>query len=195
MEGYIVSREFPDPDRIKENALLVYWSHQNRWMTMRMPRLAGSKKKLAAYIRSKPLELFMRTTLGELNVEFPLVTSQWDMAAENAYIDNSNKKFKFRVLSKPNDPLNLNLAIIEPDKPAKFSPGDKVIFTQDWGRQQANDKDYTVTLIRKGTAARIAVVGDDNMSYSVETTVGKFSWVRENYLRFNKIYTFVRFFI
>lgn len=185
-----MSREYPDPGTLKDNTLAVYWSNlQFRWVTVRLTQ----SKKFKNFIKSKPRELFMRTAVNDLVIDFPLVTSQWETAAENAWVDNSKKAFNFRILNRPED--SLNLAIIETERKAKFKAGDRVLFTQDWGKQVCHNQDFEVTLIRAGTPARVVIVGDDNMSYCVETSIGKFSWVRENYLRMNKFYRFVRFLI
>src|SRR5262245_11179457 len=109
MTGYVVSKNM-DMERAKEGTSFVYWSQQ-QWKVLRTPRVNDKKRKMLQMIRSKPKELYMRTIVSGAVMEFPLVTTQWEKAAEHAWIDNDEEQFEFRIVNRPSDPKGLNLAV------------------------------------------------------------------------------------
>lgn len=187
MKGYIVSVAITDER--KEGSMFVFWG-QGSWKILRFPKSQAHRKKLKELIRSKPKELFMRATIDGETIDFPLVTTQWEKAAENAAIDNPHYQFNFRIVNRQDDVSGLNLAIIEQSMVNTLRAGDKVTFIDNWGRRDGVG--MKAPLIKKGEKGTIIQVSDDGNSFCIETAIGKFSWIREKFVRPNKIHRFMR---
>jgi hypothetical protein len=191
MRGHIVAKPI-DIAKAKEGSMVVYWSHMNMWKVVRLPRKNDKMWKFKELVRAKPQELFIRTIVAGFHVDFPVVTTQWETIAENGWIDHTKKEFGFRIINRPGDPSNLNLAVIEPEKKGKgtIKAGDKVTFADDWGKQDIEG--HQLTLIRKGSPGTVIVVSDDGQSYCIETKIGKFSWVEKKFVVPNRLHKFMR---
>ena len=183
MKGYVVAKVVGTLSEAPDNSHVAYWTKDGRWVAIRVPKSTVRRRNLADTVSNwtRPSHLFMRVWDEDLisrdisHIDYPLVTTQWEMAAENAWIDNDKKIIEFRVLNKTPEPLNL--AIIMNGKRPAFTPGQSVRLAHNWGFQDGQ------FILEKGTKGTIYGVNDDGMSFSVATKQGNFSWIRENFLQ------------